>query len=167
MSRELRFRMTFALVTLFFVVGCAGTARSDTPPREPLTSFPRAPLVIETKAAHRPFEVWVADSPARRSQGLMFVKRLQPGTGMLFLYNESQPIAMWMKNTLIPLDMLFVASDGRITRIAQRAKPRSLATIASMGYVIAVLEIGGGEAERLGIETGDRVSHPAFQPAAR
>jgi uncharacterized membrane protein (UPF0127 family) len=163
---RLRSRVTLALIA-FIVVGCASAARSDSPRVEPLSAFPQAPLVIESRSARHSFNVWVADSPARRSQGLMFVKRLEPGTGMLFLYNEPQPISMWMKNTFISLDMLFIASDGRITRIAAQARPHSTATIASMGYVSAVIEIGGGEAARLGIQNGDRVSHPAFQPAAR
>ncbi|NJO12176.1 MAG: DUF192 domain-containing protein, partial [Gammaproteobacteria bacterium] len=87
----------------------------------------------------------------------MFVKELPRGTGMLFTYAQSQPIGMWMKNTLIPLDMLFIAANGRITRIARNTEPHSLQTISSMGPVLGVLEIGGGESERLGIEVGDRV----------
>ena len=71
---------------------------------------------------------------------------------------------MWMKNTRISLDMLFVAADGRVIRIAPKAKPESLATISSMGVVTGVIEIAGGEAERLGIHSGDRVVHPAFGP---
>lgn len=131
---------------------------------EPLDSFQRSTLVIESRGGRHEFEVWIADSPPRRARGLMFVERLETGTGMLFLYGQPQPISMWMKNTLIPLDMLFVASDGRITRVARDTKPRTLGTISSLGLVTAVIEIGGGEARRLGIEPGDRVLHPAFRP---
>lgn len=129
---------------------------------EPLDAFPRSKLEIESSSVRLRFDVWVADTAARRSQGLMFVKKLDAKRGMLFLYREPQVISMWMKNTLIPLDMLFVAADGRIIRIAPRTTPHSLASITSMGPVTAVIEIGGGEAERLGIGTGARVLHPAF-----
>lgn len=131
---------------------------------EPLSSFARSRLTIETRSGAQRFKVWLADSPARRSQGLMFVERLSPGTGMLFVYDAPGTVSMWMKNTVIPLDMLFVAADGRVTRIARSTKPQSLATISSMGPVTAVLEIGGGESTRLGIDTGDRLVHPAFRP---
>jgi uncharacterized membrane protein (UPF0127 family) len=106
----------------------------------------------------------VADTPPRQSQGLMFVEKLEPGTGMLFLYpGPPRPLGMWMKNTLIPLDMLFISKDGRIARIARSTRPHSLETISSLMPASAVLEIGGGEAQRLGIEVGDRVEHAAFR----
>jgi len=133
---------------------------------EPLEAFPRSNLEIEASSARLRFDVWVADTAQRRSQGLMFVKRLEPQRGMLFLYREPQVVSMWMKNTLIPLDMLFVAADGRIIRIAPRTTPHSLVSITSMGPVTAVIEIAGGEAERLGILTGARVLHPAFTAMA-
>jgi uncharacterized membrane protein (UPF0127 family) len=132
------------------------------PAVEPLDSFPRGHLEIEARSGRQPFEVWIADTAPRRAQGLMFVKALAPQRGMLFLYREPRVVSMWMKNTLIPLDMLFVAADGRIIRIAPRTTPHSLATITSMGPVTGVIEIAGGEAERLGIETGARVLYPAF-----
>jgi uncharacterized membrane protein (UPF0127 family) len=134
---------------------------------EPLDAFPRSTLVIEAKSGTHSFDVWVADTPPRRSQGLMYVKKLERGTGMLFMYGEPQVITMWMKNTLIPLDMLFVARDGRITRIARNASPHSLDIISSLGMVSGVIELGGGEASRLGIEQGDRVVHSAFSPGSR
>jgi uncharacterized membrane protein (UPF0127 family) len=129
---------------------------------EPLDAFPQSSLEIELSAKRHRFEVWVADTSPRRAQGLMYVKTLARMHGMLFLYPEPRVISMWMKNTVIPLDMLFVADDGRVTRIARHTVPLSLDSITSMGPVIAVIELGGGEAERLGIETGARVLHPAF-----
>jgi uncharacterized protein len=129
---------------------------------EPLTSFPRSKLEIQSGAKRLELTVWVADTPSRREQGLMFVTDLRPLTGMLFVFPEPQPVSMWMKNTRISLDMLFVAADGKVIRIAPKARPESLATITSMGMVTGVIEIGGGEAERLGIHSGDRVIHPAF-----
>lgn len=140
----------------------APAVHAQEPPLEPLDAFPRSRLEIETSAGAQRFDVWVADTAPRRAQGLMYVKQLAPLRGMLFLYREPLVVSMWMKNTYIPLDMLFVAADGRIIRIAPRATPHSLTTITSMGPVTGVIEIAGGEAERLGIETGARVRHPAF-----
>jgi uncharacterized membrane protein (UPF0127 family) len=150
------------LVLLFLLLPPALAVHATKSGIEPLEAFPRSKLVIEAKSGALSFDVWVADTPPRRSQGLMYVKKLERGTGMLFMYGEPQVITMWMKNTLIPLDMLFVARDGRITRIARNASPRSLDTISSLGMVSAVIELGGGEASRLGIEPGDRVVHAAF-----
>ncbi|HSD74910.1 MAG TPA: DUF192 domain-containing protein [Steroidobacteraceae bacterium] len=130
---------------------------------EPLDAFPRSSLEIQMPKQRHRFEVWVADTNPRRAQGLMHVKALQPMHGMLFVYPEPRMVSMWMKNTVIPLDMLFVAADGHIIRIARRTHPLSLETITSMGPVVGVIELAGGEAERLGIETGARVVHPAFK----
>jgi uncharacterized membrane protein (UPF0127 family) len=132
---------------------------------EPLDAFPQSGLEIETGGKPLKFDVWIADTTPRRAQGLMFVKSLAPLRGMLFVYPQPRVVSMWMKNTLIPLDMLFVAGDGRIIRIAQRTQPRSLEQITSMGPVVAVIEIAGGEAARLGIATGARVRHPALKNA--
>lgn len=129
---------------------------------EPLDAFPQSSLEIALPAKRLEFEVWIADTSPRRAQGLMHVKALAPMRGMLFVYSEARVVSMWMKNTLIPLDMLFVAADGRITRIARQTRPLSLESITSMGPVRGVIELAGGEAERLGIETGARVLHPAF-----
>jgi hypothetical protein len=129
---------------------------------EPLSSFPRSPLSIQSEGQRHEFKVWVADTPSRRGQGLMYVTTLQPLTGMLFVFPQPQAVSMWMKNTRISLDMLFVSADGHVIRIAPMTKPESLATISSMGFVTGVIEIAGGEAQRLGIHTGDRVIHPAF-----
>ena len=92
----------------------------------------------------------------------MYRRDLAGDAGMLFIYERDKPISMWMKNTLIPLDMLFLARDGRIVRIAARAVPMSLQTISSGEEVAAVLELNGGTADRLGIAAGDRVIHPAL-----
>lgn len=157
------------LLTSVALVLTLATNQSTTaapPGIEPLSAFARSPLTIATRDGQRRFEVWLADSPARRAQGLMFVEQLPPGTGMLFVYGSPGTVSMWMKNTLIPLDMLFLAADGRVTRIARNTKPHSLATISSMGPVVGVLEIGGGESARLGIDTGDRIVHPALKPRA-
>ncbi len=92
----------------------------------------------------------------------MFVKSLPEGQGMLFDFKRDQPVSFWMHNTYIPLDMLFIAGDGRIMRIAENAKPLSDALIPSQYPVRAVLEVIGGTAEKLGIHSGDHVSGSIF-----
>jgi uncharacterized membrane protein (UPF0127 family) len=119
-------------------------------------------LIIEAASGAHRFTIELATSPEDRAQGLMFRQELAPDAGMLFLYAADQPITMWMKNTLIPLDMLFIAGDGRILNIAERTIPGSLAAIPSAGPARGVLEVNGGTAARLGIKPGDRVVYPAF-----
>src|SRR5262245_13964401 len=138
------------------------TAAPDESAPEPLSAFPRSQLEIQSGPKRLELMVWIADTPSRRAQGLMFITDLRPMTGMLFVFPQPQPVSMWMKNTRISLDMLFVAADGKVIRVAPKAKPESLATISSMGMVTGVIEIAGGEAERLGIHSGDRVIHAAF-----
>ncbi len=108
------------------------------------------------------FLVEIADTPEQRAKGLMFVKHLPDGQGMLFDFKSEQPIAMWMKNTYIPLDMIFIRGDGRIARIAQNTTPLSTAVVSSGVPVLAVLEVAGGTAARLGIAPGDHVAFPIF-----
>ncbi|MGE3666566.1 MAG: DUF192 domain-containing protein, partial [Steroidobacteraceae bacterium] len=120
-------------------------------PLEDLADFPRAALEISGPAGTHRFDVWVADTPPRRAQGLMFVRDLAPDGGMLFPEAAPRVMSMWMKNTFIPLDMLFIDAKGRIVRIAARTTPHSLDSIASNGPVTMVLELRGGEAEKRGI----------------
>lgn len=124
---------------------------------ENLDHFPRATLVIEVPGHVRRFRAWIANTPARQAQGLMFVRDLPAQEGMIFPLRPPQVAQFWMANTYIPLDMLFVAPDGRIEQITARAKPFSLRTIRSGAPVEAVIEIGGGEARRLGITVGSLV----------
>lgn len=148
----------------------AGPARAQSAPMEDLNRFPQTTLEIVHGKQKLPFKIWIADTPQRESQGLMFVHDLPSTQGMLFPQEPPRAMTMWMKNTLIELDMVFVGSDGRISRIHAHAVPQSLATIESGGPVAAVLEIRGGEAERLGLKVGDRIawtSVAAPQPAAR
>lgn len=128
----------------------------------PATADDTEPLVVETASGAHNFTVEVARTPTDRSRGLMFRQSLAPDAGMLFLYAQDQPVTMWMRNTPIPLDMLFIARDGRIVKIAERAVPMSETLIASDGNVAAVLELNGGTAGRLGVRPGDRVRHAAF-----
>ena len=132
-------------------------------PLEDLAAFPNGPLTIsDGKKVKHVFEVWLADSPQRQAQGLMFVRALPDLHGMLFVHAAPQPISMWMKNTYIPLDMVFIDAHGRIQQIIEQTTPHSLDIIRARDPALAVLEIAGGEAKRLGLHPGQRVSHPAL-----
>lgn len=124
----------------------------------------RDPLTIVAASGERfQFEVEVARTPAERARGLMFRESLPDDEGMLFDFGDPQAVAMWMRNTLIPLDILFVRSDGRISSIARDAQPLSDRVMASAEPVRAVLELPGGLTAERGIEPGDRIVHPIFQ----
>ncbi|EDP66243.1 hypothetical protein BAL199_24889 [alpha proteobacterium BAL199] len=119
----------------------------------------RVPLTIETAAGVRHiFQVEVADTDQERGQGLMYRQEMAPDHGMLFVFDRPSRITMWMKNTPLPLDMLFIGVDGRIVDIHQRTVPFSLDTIASGRRALYVLEVNGGTADRLKLGVGDRVS---------
>jgi len=122
-------------------------------------------LTIVTRAGVRhPFQLEIANTPESRSRGLMFRRELAPDRGMLFEFGSRETdISMWMKNTYIPLDMVFIRANGLIHHIAENTTPLSEATISSNGPVKGVLEVIGGTAKRLGIAPGDRVEHPFFQ----
>ncbi len=120
--------------------------------------FGRGEVRIETAAGQRVFHVELAETPEQRSRGLMFRRALAPDAGMLFLFPERERPTMWMANTWLPLDMLFVAADGRVVHVFPNAVPRSRLTISSPRPARMVLELGGGTARRLGIAPGDRLS---------
>ena len=125
-------------------------------------TFKRSSLVIETSARKIKFDVELALNDAERSQGLMFRKKLEPYEGMLFDFCQEAPVSFWMKNTLIPLDMIFIAGDGTIRHVHSNATPLSTDTIPSEFPVRAVLEINGGSARLLGIKPGDKVKNAIF-----
>ena len=151
------------LLLLLALVG--GRAPAQSAAIEPLSAFPQALLAIRTHGGNvHNFKVWIADRLDRQEQGLMFVRGLDDHTGMLFVYSSDQQLSMWMKNTLIPLDMLFVRADGSIADIAANTTPQSLDIIAAPEKVRAVLELDGGTAERLGIRVGDRIYCDALRP---
>ncbi len=129
--------------------------------------FERSEIVVATATADHRFRVELALTPAQRTQGLQHRPFLAENAGMLFVFDQPGPIGMWMLNTLIPLDMIFIAADGRIANIAERAQPKSLETIGSAGPTVGVLEVLGGTAARLGIRPGDRVVHPLLERAGR
>lgn len=120
-------------------------------------------LEIETRDGTRhAFNVELAITPEQRAQGLMHRESLAEDWGMLFLHRRDRVLSMWMRNTLISLDMLFIDRRGRIVRIAEQTTPLSERAITSGRPARAVLEVPGGTVERLGIAKGDRVIHSAF-----
>lgn len=127
--------------------------------------FPRARLQIATPDARlHGFDVWVADNDARRARGFMHIEQLDADAGMLFLFPRQGRITMWMKNTYVSLDMLFVRADGTVDSVVEHTEPLSLETIESANPVTAVIEFKAGTAARLGIRAGAQVVHPAFGP---
>jgi hypothetical protein len=129
----------------------------------PATAGPVDEVTVVTAQARHRFQVELAVTPEARAEGLMHRRSLAADAGMLFIFPESARQSFWMKNTLIPLDMLFIAGDGRIMHLHHNAQPHSLAPIGSKVDVTAVLEINGGLARRLGIHVGDLILHPSLQ----
>ena len=110
------------------------------------------------------FDVELALTRDQQAFGLMFVEAMPQDQGMLFVFGEEAPRSFWMRNTLIPLDMIFIRADGTIANVIARAEPQTETSRPSEGPVLGVLEINGGLAGLLGIGAGDRVMHPAFGP---
>lgn len=133
-----------------------------------LTAVPGAqaasiqPLEIATKSGVQVFSVEMATTEEEKTTGLMYRKELPDGKGMLFDFSPEQQISMWMKNTYISLDMIFIRADGRILRIAENTEPMSTNIISSGGLAKGVLEVIAGTAQKYGIQPGDRVAHPLF-----
>lgn len=143
----------------------AAPARADTlqPIRgqaagEPNQGLRVVPLAIETRDGriHR-YRIELAETPAQQERGMMFRTEMAADAGMLFPMRPPRLAAFWMRNTFIPLDIIFIGADGRVRNIAERAKPLSETPIPSDGPVAAVLELKGGEAARIGLRPGDRV----------
>jgi uncharacterized protein len=119
-------------------------------------------LEIATKSGVQIFSVEMATTEDEKQKGLMYRRELADGKGMLFDFSPEQQISMWMKNTYISLDMIFIRADGRVLRIAENTEPESTAIISSGGLARGVLEVPAGTARKYGIAPGDRVSHPLF-----
>jgi len=169
LHRAVPARWVFALALGLILHGVAGSApvlaqgagQAARPAGQP--QLPLEPLEIATRNGVLAFEVEVARTSEALSMGLMHRTELPERRGMLFDFKVDEPVAMWMKNTVLPLDMLFIRADGTIARIAAMTTPFSTATIGSGEPVRAVLEIIGGSAKRLGIAPGDRVAHPILR----
>lgn len=153
--------MLSALLHFFTVAFLAFTA---TLPAVPCAfALEMQPLTFITANGSHEITVEVADSEEERSTGLMFRRSIGAKEGMLFIYDGEQDITMWMKNTYISLDMIFVKRDGVISHIEANTEPFSQEIIGSGGPALAVIEMAGGSARRLGLKPGDRVRHPTFK----
>ncbi len=149
----------FALLPLALLSACSSpSAPPENRQAESPLATPLLPLFIRTETGTHAFKVEVAQTPEEQAQGLMFRKELAPDRGMLFPMEPPRIASFWMKNTLIPLDMLFIRADGRVAYIAANVAPYSDTPVSAGIPVIAVLELAGGRAAELSIGTGAHVS---------
>lgn len=161
-------RVLPAVLALALAAGLPGCAAAQAPAAQvpaPVEA-PEArtePLAIATRDGRRSFAVEVMRNDAERSRGLMFRRTMARDHGMLFDFEQPQAVSMWMKNTYLPLDMVFIRSDGTIARVAADTEPLSTQIVPSGEPVLAVLELNAGTAARLGIRAGDRVDHALFK----
>ena len=156
--KEAPMRVLAFLLLVFSVFTAFDAARAE---ESILTKI--EPLTIATEDDATMFTVEIADTDATRARGLMFRQRLPEDRGMLFDFGKPRPASMWMKNTYIPLDMLFIRPDGTIAYIAENTTPQSLDIIGVREPVLAVLELAGGVTRKLGIRAGDMVHHRLFE----
>lgn len=156
-------RVSYFLPMVMLVLSVSAHADPQ-PPAKPL---PHTTLVIDTTAGEAKFDVEVAADWRSQEYGLMNRKSLPRHTGMIFDFGSPSMTSFWMKNTLISLDMIFIRQDGTISSVAPDAVPMSLTSIPSTEPVLAVLEIGGGEAARLGIYPGQKVHNAIFGDAVK
>lgn len=156
----------FSIAAVLILLAMASTAGERDPA---LAGFFAAPLKIATaNGEQHAFTAYLAASPSQRAHGLMFVRSLPADYGMLFIHEAPGIVSMWMKNTVLSLDMIFIRADGTIANIAHDTEPGSLQTISSSEAVTGVLELNAGTARKLNIAAGDKVIYYAFsaQPNA-
>ncbi len=137
------------------------------PVAEAQAKFRKDKLTLKTASGEHVIEIEVAETEEQKSLGLMYRPKVPPNTGMLFPYGRPQELTMWMRNTYASLDMIFIRADGSVHRIEFGTEPLSEKVISSGAAVTAVLELGAGEAKRLGVKAGDRVLHSTFKTGAR
>jgi uncharacterized membrane protein (UPF0127 family) len=146
------------------LIACSPQAPAQNAPAESVdpgaqTGLREVPLTIRSKSGVHRFTVEIAATPDQQERGLMFRKSLAPNRGMIFPYEPPQEVGFWMKNTLIPLDIVYIRANGTIARITN-AQPMDITPLPSGEAVALVLEIAGGRAAQLGIKEGDKVSWP-------
>jgi uncharacterized membrane protein (UPF0127 family) len=151
---KISFFTTFALFLIFGLKGTEGAQTNE--------SFRHSRLEIQSSAVKNRFFIEIAETSLQRAQGLQYRKTMAPDHGMLFNFKKPVPVSMWMKNTYIPLDILFISEQGRIISIAHNTVPLSFTHINSVGPVKGVLELSAGTSNRLKIKVGDMVFHPMF-----
>jgi len=152
--RAMRIRLGVALAFLVLAVASASP---------PAMGAGLESLEIATPTGRHTFQVEIADNDASRERGLMDRRYMAADHGMLFEFDSDAPQSFWMKNTYIPLDMIFIAPTGVVTHIVANAEPLSERVIPSGGPCIAVLELNGGTAASIGLKVGDKVRHPFFR----
>jgi uncharacterized membrane protein (UPF0127 family) len=153
-----RFAPLFAFAAL--VTACAGAVA---PAAELFPSLDQARVAVTTASGRHEFAVWIAADERSRQQGLMYVRELPPDRGMLFIFERPQPVAFWMKDTYLSLDLVFIDPAGRVLNVAADAKPLSLMPIQSRGEALAVLEVLAGTARKIGLVPGDRIDLPTLR----
>ncbi|MBX9643509.1 MAG: DUF192 domain-containing protein [Novosphingobium sp.] len=139
------------------LAGCKGESAVEAPAVHAESGLSVVPLAVTSQGKVHRFRVELAQTAEQQAKGLMFRTKLGPDEGMIFPMNPPRPASFWMRNTVIPLDLLFVAPDGTVLNIAASAKPYDETQLTSAGPVKAVLELPGGRAAELGIAAGDRV----------
>lgn len=148
-------RRFFIFAAVLFVVSLVVSA-------SPLRAAEMSSLEIVSKNGVHVFAIELAVTDEERARGLMFRREVPEGQGMLFDFKRDQEVSMWMENTYVSLDMIFIRADGRIARIAENTEPLSRRIISSGGPVRGVLEVVAGTAKKLGLAPGDKVAHPMF-----
>jgi len=151
--------MRALLMGFFLSLIAVAAVRAEAP------MFRREPVTVVTATGETEFSAEIAETDAQQEYGLMFRYTLPSDRGMLFDFGRVRKVAMWMKNTYIPLDMIFIRADGTVASVAESTVPHSLEVIASQEPVLAVLEVAAGTAKRIGLKPGDKVYHRIFKPA--
>ena len=154
-ARGLRFAYVCAMLIASLAFLSLATARSESG---------LEPIEITTSSGVHTFQVEIAKDEASREKGLMYRRFMPADRGMLFEFEREEPVAFWMHNTYIPLDMIFITHDGTVARVAANAEPLTDTAVPSGAPVIGVLELNGGEAARINLKPGDKVSAPFFKP---
>jgi uncharacterized membrane protein (UPF0127 family) len=152
--QAMKVRLWAALAFIVFLAAFAGV---------PTQGGELDSLEIATSTGRHAFQVEIADNDATRERGLMDRRYMAADHGMLFEFDRDAPVSFWMKNTYIPLDMIFISPSGVVTHIAANAEPLSERVIPSGGPCVAVLELNGGTAASIGLKVGDKVRHPFFK----
>lgn len=167
--RRMTFNPPLALLRCLCLVALVtlGVSASLRPAEAQQVQSPQAAVLeslkIVTASGEHTFQVEVARTDEQRARGLMFRRFMPADRGMLFDFKSEQPVMMWMRNTYIPLDMIFIARDGRVINVAENTEPLSERTIASAAPALSVLELNGGAARKIGLKPGDRILHPLFK----
>lgn len=158
-------RLAVAIAAMLAMAGgvaAPALAKPIIPANGPQSGLKVETLIVQTERGARKLKVEIADTDATREHGMMFRTKVAPDTGMLFDFPTARQSTFWMRNTLVPLDIIFITAQGRVLNIARNATPRSEALVPAAGPITAVLELRGGRAAELGIQPGDKVIHRIF-----